>query len=110
MNDIRSYRLQLVTDPTNFILDAFSTRFKSKVKHLLVHMKQSGIKFNTDESISLQSGETINDVIYLIKYHIFPKFFNLKKPKKYNKFISALKQKQCSPSPNGARQWLSYKN
>ena len=85
MANEQTYQLKLVREPKDVILDAFSSRFKSKVRSFINEMQNSDIKINDSGSITLQSGQIIKNIIEIIKYHVFPEFFKMSLPKNYKK-------------------------
>ena len=102
MNPIKEYRLVPVREDSNVILQAFGKRFKSKVLALLKQMKIQKILINhNDDSITLPSGLKIRNALQVIKYFIYPAFFEMKMPKNYSKFLKALHQKQEIESEMG---------
>jgi len=107
MTNEQTYQLKLVREPEDLILEAFSNRFKPRVRSFINEMESSNIKINDSGSITIQSGEVIKNIIEIIKYHIFPEFFKMSLPRNYKKVVKALKQKQniVDETPS----WICYK-
>ena len=90
MNEERSYKLLQVSNPKDNILSLFSNRFRRKVNSFLNEILASGIIINTDNTITLPSGQIVSNFIEIVKYKVYPDIFNLQEPPNYQKIIKIL--------------------